>query len=80
MRAEAEDMYGQKLGDIETSTNRIDGGFQRDDGASVKKVGHCGYTRHLKANTDSSRRMKACEQKWPKLLAITGRSHRMFVS
>ena len=38
MRAEAEDMYSQKLGDIEAATNRIDGGFQRDDGASLKKV------------------------------------------
>ena len=38
MRAEAEDVYGQKLGDIESATGRIDGGFQRDDGASVKKV------------------------------------------
>lgn len=38
MRADAEDLYGNKLGDIEASTNRISGGFQRDDGASVKKV------------------------------------------
>lgn len=38
MRAEAEDLYGQKLGEIEGATRRIDGGFQRDDGASVKKV------------------------------------------
>lgn len=38
MRADAEDLYGQKLGDIEAVTDRIDGGFQRDDGASVKKV------------------------------------------
>ncbi|KXT10215.1 hypothetical protein AC579_3741 [Pseudocercospora musae] len=38
MRAEAEDIYGQKLADIEGATNRIDGGFQRDDGASVKKA------------------------------------------
>jgi hypothetical protein len=38
MRADAEDLYSQKLGDIETATNRIDGGFQKDDGASVKKV------------------------------------------
>ncbi|KAI6877066.1 hypothetical protein KC318_g17752, partial [Hortaea werneckii] len=37
MRAEAEDLYGQKLGEIEGATRRIDGGFQRDDGASVKK-------------------------------------------
>ena len=38
MRADAEDQYGYRLGDIEYATNRIDGGFQRDDGASVKKV------------------------------------------
>lgn len=38
MRAEAEDLYGQRLGDIETATNKISGGFQKDDGASVKKV------------------------------------------
>lgn len=38
MRADAEDSYGQRLGDIEPATNRIDGGFQKDDGASVKKV------------------------------------------
>ena len=38
MRAEAEESYGQKLSDIEAATNRIDNGFQRDDGASVKKV------------------------------------------
>lgn len=31
-------MYGAKLADIETSATRIDGGFQMDDGASMKKV------------------------------------------
>ena len=40
MRADAEDTYSSRLGDIEAATNRIDGGFQRDDGASVKKVCH----------------------------------------
>ncbi|KAF2149834.1 hypothetical protein K461DRAFT_314917 [Myriangium duriaei CBS 260.36] len=38
MRAEAEELYGQKLGEIDYATNRITGGFQRDDGASVKKA------------------------------------------
>ncbi|KAK0821711.1 Rho-GTPase-activating protein 8 [Friedmanniomyces endolithicus] len=38
MRADAEDLYGQKLGDIEGATNRVEGGFQRDDGASTKKA------------------------------------------
>ena len=39
LRAEADEAYAQRLGDIESATNRIEGGFQRDDGASVKKVG-----------------------------------------
>jgi hypothetical protein len=39
MRAEAEELYGQRLGDIVPSTDRVPSGFQRDDGASVRKVG-----------------------------------------
>ncbi|KAH7305143.1 rho-GTPase-activating protein-like protein [Rhexocercosporidium sp. MPI-PUGE-AT-0058] len=38
MRAEAEDLYGMKLGEIGAATDRIGGGFSRDDGASVKKA------------------------------------------
>lgn len=38
MRAEAEDLYGMKLGEIGAATDRVTGGFSRDDGASVKKV------------------------------------------
>ena len=38
MRAEAEDIYGMKLGEIGSATDRIQGGFGRDDGASVRKV------------------------------------------
>jgi hypothetical protein len=38
MRAEAEDIYGKALGEIEPTTSRIEGGFQKDDGASTKKV------------------------------------------
>lgn len=58
MRAEAEDLYGQRLGDIEGATNRIDGGFQRDDGATVKKVRTLAdnVTRHL---TDPRRPTRA---------------------
>jgi hypothetical protein len=36
MRAEAEDLYGQRLGDIDAATMKVEGGFQKDDG--VKKV------------------------------------------
>ncbi|KAI4715389.1 hypothetical protein E4T48_08434 [Aureobasidium sp. EXF-10727] len=38
MRAEAEDLYGQRLGDIDAATLKVEGGFQKDDGASVKKA------------------------------------------
>jgi len=38
LRAEAEEQYGKKLSDIESATDKIKGGFQRDDGASVKKA------------------------------------------
>lgn len=38
MRAEAEDVYGMRLGEIGPATDRIPGGFSRDDGASVRKV------------------------------------------
>ncbi|KAI0379942.1 hypothetical protein F5Y04DRAFT_110607 [Hypomontagnella monticulosa] len=38
MRAEAEEVYGQKLGDIAPAADKIGGGFSRDDGASVRKA------------------------------------------
>jgi hypothetical protein len=38
MRAEAEEVYGQHLAGISLATDKIPGGFQRDDGASVRKA------------------------------------------
>jgi hypothetical protein len=38
MRAEAEDVYGQRLAEIVPAADRMTGGFSRDDGASVRKV------------------------------------------
>lgn len=38
MRAEAEELYGSRLGDIGPATDKITGGFSKDDGASVRKV------------------------------------------
>lgn len=38
MRAEAEELYGSRLGDIGPATEKISGGFSKDDGASVRKV------------------------------------------
>ncbi|KAL2119217.1 hypothetical protein VTJ04DRAFT_6177 [Mycothermus thermophilus] len=38
MRAEAEEVYGQKLAEIAPAVDKIQGGFGRDDGASVRKA------------------------------------------
>jgi hypothetical protein len=40
MRAEAEEVYGTRLGEIGVATDRITGGFSRDDGATVRKVSY----------------------------------------
>lgn len=39
MRAEAEEVYANSLASITPATERIGGGFGRDEGASVRKVG-----------------------------------------
>ncbi|KAI9849049.1 MAG: hypothetical protein M1838_000303 [Thelocarpon superellum] len=38
MRADAEETYGARLGDISITVNKVTGGFGRDDGASVRKA------------------------------------------
>lgn len=38
MRAEAEEIYGNKLSDIAPTVDKVQGGFNRDDGASVRKA------------------------------------------
>ena len=38
MRADAEEMYGRRLGEIAPSTDKMTGGFARDDGASLRKA------------------------------------------
>ncbi|KAK2598956.1 Rho-GTPase-activating protein 8 [Conoideocrella luteorostrata] len=38
LRAEAEETYGQRLTDIAPSADRVNGGFSRDDGATVRKA------------------------------------------
>lgn len=44
MRAEAEEQYSERLADIAPSIDRMSGGFARDEGASVKKVGRTSLT------------------------------------
>lgn len=63
MRAEAEDIYGQRLADIESATSRIDGGFQRDDGASVKKVCCVRLPKHAAPRLTRARHTRAYGQK-----------------
>jgi hypothetical protein len=41
MRADAEEVYGNSLSGIGGATERISGGFNRDEGASVRKVRCC---------------------------------------
>jgi Fes/CIP4, and EFC/F-BAR homology domain len=38
MRADAEETYSRKLSDVAAATDRMTGGFARDDGASLRKV------------------------------------------
>lgn len=38
MRADAEDLYGTRLGDTLPAVDRMTGGFGKDDGATVRKV------------------------------------------
>ena len=38
MRADAEELYSERLEEIAPTVDRMTGGFARDDGASVKKV------------------------------------------
>lgn len=39
LRAEAEETYGQRLAEIAPAADKLNGGFTRDDGATVRKVG-----------------------------------------
>jgi len=75
MRSDAEDLYGQKLGDITPATDRITGGFARDDGASVRKVGSWVVLRK-KICADRvvcPRLMRAFGARWKKLRRTTRR-------
>nr|POE63296.1 rho-gtpase-activating protein 8 [Quercus suber] len=73
LRADAEDLYGQRLADIEPATNKIEGGFQRDDGASVKKVGETSRVARER-RADSSRHSREYAPRWARLRVTTARS------
>lgn len=50
LRAEAEDVYGQRLADIAPAADRVSGGFSRDDGATVRKVCYAELKRNDKTH------------------------------
>lgn len=68
LRAESEDTYGQRLGDIAPSADKIVGGFSRDDGATVRKV--CfwrfpgTFTPHRKRNLMQAHRTDGMADNW----------------
>ena len=63
MRADAEDLYSERLGDIAPTIDRMTGGFTRDDGASVRKV--IATTSNSVSPTDFlCRHTRAFEAKW----------------
>lgn len=47
MRAEAEELYGNRLADIVPATDRVQGGFSKDEGATVRKVCYQSTSRGL---------------------------------
>jgi hypothetical protein len=65
MRAEAEDVYGMRLGEIASATDKMQGGFSRDDGASVRKVRESTHLIEAVAN-EYHRHTMGCEQRWKK--------------
>ena len=40
LRTDAEEQYARKLGEITPATDRLSGGFSKDEGASLRKVCH----------------------------------------
>ena len=76
LRAEAEDTYGMKLADIGTATDRISGGFGRDDGASVRKVGSDRWKTRTRA--DDRRHTMEYGRRWRKPRRTTERSPRVY--
>ncbi|KAI6248091.1 Rho-GTPase-activating protein [Erysiphe necator] len=56
LRAEAEELYSLKLGEAGSATEKIIGGFSRDDGASVKKA-YDGIQTEIKGAANSHRKI-----------------------
>lgn len=73
MRAEAEELYSERLGDIAPTIDRMNGGFSRDDGASTRKVGWCPTLYVENELTCLPRPTKACAARWSRQRRTTKR-------
>lgn len=73
MRADAEEQYGNSLAAISPATERIGGGFTRDEGASVRKVSQAERCM-LHCKTHKARPTKACAPRWKQRPQTTTRS------
>ena len=56
MRADAEEQYSRRLGEIAPAVDKMSGGFSRDDGASVRKA-YEGVRGEMQAASDAHRKI-----------------------
>ena len=80
LRAEAEDTYGKRIGDIVPATDSMTGGFTRDDGASLRKVCRWKGIETINADAQLHRLMKEYEARWKPLHKITAKLLRISAS
>ena len=73
LRADAEDQYGNSLAGITPATERISGGFNKDEGASVRKVRKDGGTHWYELQLTTARPTRVCAPKWRPLRRTTRR-------
>jgi hypothetical protein len=79
MRADAEEMYSERLGDIAPTIDRMTGGFTRDDGASVRKV-MTPSTISSGSTYSTARHTRAFEAKWSRRQKITRKLRRIYAN
>jgi hypothetical protein len=79
MRADAEEMYSERLGDIAPTIDRMTGGFTRDDGASVRKVKPTS-TPFSTTTYSTPRHTRVFEERWSKRRRITRRLRRIYAN
>lgn len=79
LRADAEEAYGASLSGITPATERINGGFSKDEGASVRKV-RSPLSRTWSTQLTIARHTMACAPKWRLRPRTTRRSPRTSAS